>query len=179
MGIPSYFVHIVKVHSTIIKKFQRKDIHIHNLYIDSNSIIYDGIKVIEYKNNDEIFEEKLIEWVCEKIFNYIQLIVPTQKVLIAFDGVAPVAKLEQQRNRRYKTWYTNNYVAIHKTNTNLENNTNSEKKWDTSAITPGTKFMDKLYNGVIKYFNNKYKLQNNLEIIISGSNEFGEGEHKI
>ena len=30
-------------------------------------------------------------------------------------GVAPVAKLEQQRNRRYKTWHTNNFVSDEET----------------------------------------------------------------
>ena len=169
MGIPSYFVHIVKNHGSIIKQFNRKNIIIHNLYIDSNSIIYDGIRQIEYKDNNLIFENKLITWVCEKILYYINLIEPTQKVLIAFDGVAPVAKLEQQRNRRYKTWYINNETQSN----------NPEIKWDTTAITPGTKFMDKLYDGVTKYFNNEYKRNNDLKIIISGSNDCGEGEHKI
>ena len=42
MGIPSYFVHIVKNHGNIIKKFKNSDIDIHNLYIDSNSIVYDA-----------------------------------------------------------------------------------------------------------------------------------------
>jgi len=177
MGIPSYFVHIVKTHGSIIKKFQRKDITIHNLYIDSNSIIYDGIREIEYKNNNEIFEHKLISWVCEKIFYYINLINPINKVLIAFDGVAPVAKLEQQRNRRYKTWYVNNQINLKLVEQNKINN--QEKKWDSTAITPGTKFMDNLYKGVSNYFNNKYKKQSKLEIIISGSNDHGEGEHKI
>jgi 5'-3' exonuclease len=167
MGIPSYFVHIVKNHNKIIKKFQKNEINIHNLYIDSNSIVYDGIRNIEYKNDNTIFENKLIKWVCDKINYYISLISPTQKVFIAFDGVAPVAKLEQQRNRRYKSWYINDYISI-----NMKENNST---WDTTAITPGTIFMDKLYKGIMAHFN-KVK---NLEIIISGSNDHGEGEHKI
>jgi 5'-3' exonuclease len=31
------------------------------------------------------------------------LLKPTDNIYIAFDGVAPVAKLQQQRNRRYKS----------------------------------------------------------------------------
>ena len=169
MGIPSYFVHIVKNHSQIIKKFENKNINIHNLYIDSNSLIYDGIREIQYKNCNDSFEKKLITWVCEKLLYYINLIQPSNRVLIAFDGVAPVAKLEQQRNRRYKTWFVNNHLSLI--------NSDIEEKWDSTAVTPGTEFMNKLYKGVLGYFNNnKFK---NLEIIISGSNSFGEGEHKI
>ena len=142
MGIPSYFVHIVKNHGSIIKKYNSNSITIHNLYIDSNSIIYDGIKNINYTNNKDsnfIFEKKLITWICEKILYYINLIQPSNKVLIAFDGVAPVAKLEQQRNRRYKTWYVNNYIQ-----NSLDSDNLIEDKWDTTAITPGTDFMKKL-----------------------------------
>ena len=152
MGIPSYFVHIVKNHSNIIKKFQSKDINIHNLYIDSNSVIYDGIRDIEYKKDNNDFERKLILWVCEKILYYINLIQPTERVLIAFDGVAPVAKLEQQRNRRYKTWFVNDHLS--------QQNGVIEDKWDTTAVTPGTEFMDKLHKGVIGYFKNLNKFNN-------------------
>ena len=35
---------------------------------------------------------------------YISLISPKKTLIIAFDGVAPVAKLEQQRTRRYKSY---------------------------------------------------------------------------
>jgi 5'-3' exonuclease len=166
MGIPSYFVHIVKNHGNIIKKFKNSDINIHNLYIDSNSIVYDGIKQIEYKSDDDNFEKKLIIWVCEKIVYYINLINPSRNVLIAFDGVAPVAKLEQQRNRRYKTWYTANFIS----------EDDVKEKWDTTAITPGTKFMERLNKDIQNYFNNKFK---NLNIMISATEKCGEGEHKI
>ena len=178
MGIPSYFVHIVKNHSSIIKKFERNNITINNLYIDSNSIIYDGVNAIEYKNNNDLFENKLISWICNKLVYYINLIEPTQKVLIAFDGVAPVAKLEQQRNRRYKTWYVNNKIQELKSDNKVDD-TILKSKWDTTAITPGTKFMNKLYNGIEGYFQKQYKKKHNEEIIISGSDDCGEGEHKI
>ena len=43
MGIPSFFSYIIKNHNTILKKFNNSSINIHNLYIDSNSIIYDAV----------------------------------------------------------------------------------------------------------------------------------------
>ena len=36
---------------------------------------------------------------------YINMIKLTKSIFIAFDGVAPIAKLEQQRNRRFKTQF--------------------------------------------------------------------------
>ena len=51
-------------------------------------------------------------------------------------------------------------------------------EWDTNAITPGTKFMEKLS----KYLHNidfKNEYNHDCQVIISDSNEPGEGEHKI
>ena len=69
MGIPSYFSYIIKNYPNILKKFQRnfsqKEIIFNNLFLDSNSIIYDSMREIEYKNSND-FERKLINAVCKK-----------------------------------------------------------------------------------------------------------------
>ena len=168
MGIPSYFVHIVKNYPNIIKEFKSNEIPIHNLYIDSNSIIYDAIKYIPYNHKDQNYETKINNWVCNKLIEYINLIKPINNVLIAFDGVSPVAKLEQQRNRRYKTWYMNDILE--------KINDDKKEMWDTTAITPGSSFMKNLCNYISSFFKDKFS---NLKIIISSSNIPGEGEHKI
>lgn len=162
MGIPNYFVQLIKTHSNIIKKFSKNSIEINNLYIDSNSIIYDAINNIVY-NNDTNYNYKLYKYVSEKLDEYIKIINPKNKIIIAFDGIAPVAKLEQQRNRRYKSW--------------IQNNSNIDK-WDTCNITPGTKFMNELNKYIDSHFKN-HKNYKNIEIMVSGSNIIGEGEHKI
>ena len=168
MGIPSYFVHIVKTYPTIIKEFIPNKIQIDNFYIDSNSIIYDAINNIIYNKEDETYESKLNKWICEKILYYINLINPEKKVLIAFDGVAPVAKLMQQRNRRYNTWFTNNFLK--------QCNTDKKELWDSTSITPGSNFMKTLSNYIKVFFKDKLP---KLDIIISTSEYNGEGEHKI
>ena len=89
--------------------------------------------------------------------------------MIAFDGVAPIAKLEQQRNRRYKSWFQTQAFKKIK---------NASDNWDTPCITPGTEFMKTLNRFVTRYFSN-FKQFNVKEIIVSGSDEPGEGEHKI
>ena len=47
-----------------------------------------------------------------------------------------------------------------------------DKPWDTNAITPGTKFMNRLNDELHKEFQGT-------GVIISDSSEPGEGEHKI
>ena len=105
MGIPSYFSHIVRSHRAIIKKYDGENMSIDNLYLDCNSIIYDSVRTIQPDTNTTRFEKKLIKAVCDKIVEYIHTLAPKKRVFVAFDGVAPVAKLEQQRNRRYKSWF--------------------------------------------------------------------------
>jgi 5'-3' exonuclease len=69
--------------------------------MDCNSIIYDSLREIECEDSN--LETILIEKVIQKIVYYIEFIHPTTTVFIAFDGVAPFAKMDQQRNRRYKS----------------------------------------------------------------------------
>ena len=105
MGIPSYFSFIVKKHSKIIKKFNKNCLKVNNLYLDSNSIIYDAVHNIDFTKLVESDVKTIINCVINKIDEYIALIQPDTYIYIAFDGVAPVAKLEQQRERRYKSLY--------------------------------------------------------------------------
>jgi 5'-3' exonuclease len=178
MGIPAYFSHIIKNYPNILQKF-KKQLQVNHLYIDSNSIVYDSIRQLEYNGNDEVFERKLINTVCENIETYIQQISPSHLVYIAFDGVAPVAKLNQQKNRRYKSWFMADYNKDNSSDNNSDNNTKiTSSSWNSTAITPGTEFMNKLNLQVQYHF--RLPLSHNVkQIIVSGSNLPGEGEHKI
>ena len=173
MGIPSYFSHIVRNHRSIIKLLNSTSSpKINNLYLDCNSLIYDAVHANALKALNEIeFEKLIIEQVCMNVIKYIKLIKPDKRVLIAFDGVAPMAKLDQQRNRRYMTAFQNSLDE--------KESAATAKKWNTSAITPGTEFMNKLGAAVTAYFAEKTKELGLELIIVSTSSEPGEGEHKI
>jgi 5'-3' exonuclease len=181
MGIPSYFSKIVKAYRHILKEMTYLS-HVNNLYMDCNSLIYDAVKnnPTYDKGKSTEYEKELIRMVCSKIDYYVSLLNPKTRVFIAFDGVAPVAKLSQQRDRRYKSWYT---AQIQR---DIEG-AGYKEAWNTSAITPGTNFMRKLNEEVVEYFGKKMReMRNNsnnadhpLEYIISSSSEPGEGEHKI
>ena len=165
MGIPSYFTHIVKNYSNIIKNVHACN-NVNNLFIDCNSIIYDCIREIE--NNKENYTVFTIDVLVQNIINtietHINIVNPTDLTYIAFDGVAPLAKLEQQRTRRYKS----NFLSKFESTTSVI--------WDTTAITPGTPFMNELNLLLTRNFPvHKYTCK----IKISTSSFIGEGEHKI
>ena len=184
MGIPSYFSKVVKAYRHILKDLKYLS-HVNNLYMDCNSLIYDAVKnnPTYDKGKSAEYEKELIRMVCSKIDYYVSVLNPQTRVFIAFDGVAPVAKLSQQRDRRYKSWYT---AQIQR---DIEG-AGYKEAWNTSAITPGTNFMRQLNEEVVEYFdkkmremrdmhNNSNKNGSTLEYIISSSSEEGEGEHKI
>lgn len=172
MGIPSYFAHLCRNYRNILKDLKTVS-KVNNLFMDCNSIIYDAVKSnndYNPKNNDE-YEKNIIKYVCERIEFFVSLINPSDNVFIAFDGVAPVAKLNQQRDRRYKSWYQNDLQK------QIEGK-DYKPTWNTCAITPGTKFMTNLNEQVKNHFIVKNQ-PNNIQYIISASNIPGEGEHKI
>jgi len=171
MGIPSYFSYIVKNHARLIKKLEHTTIKVNNLYLDCNSIIYDAVYNTDFSKIVESDIDIIIRSVCNKIDEYIMTLKPDNNIFIAFDGVAPVAKLDQQRDRRYKSLYQNKISkSIFKDS--------KPDPWNTTAITPGTVFMNKLNEKIRQVYNNpsKYSVKN---IILSPSDKYGEGEHKL
>ena len=174
MGIPSYFSYIVKNHLTILKRLDAMNhLTIHHLYLDCNSIIYDVVHNMESIDPKEV--DGILAAVCKKIDDYIAQLQPQQTVYIAFDGVAPVAKLDQQRERRYKSCYQ---AAFAKSVSQ-----GKPDPWNTTAITPGTLFMKKLNQTMYSYYGKTYSEKkhgsNGPHIIVSGSDQPGEGEHKL
>jgi 5'-3' exonuclease len=145
--------------------------------MDCNSIIYDAVRSMDASNNIVDFENQLIQAVIVKIIYYIEMISPSETAYIAFDGVAPFAKMDQQRNRRYKSVMLSKIAeCVHPTATSNDSRTS----WSTSNITPGTYFMQKLSEEVsiqLKKYSDKHL--NIKKLIVSTSNEPGEGEHKM
>ena len=180
MGIPSYFSYIIKNYSNIIRSCKQvvdEQICFQYLYMDCNSIIYDEFRQMEEdiaKNNLQVedIEKLLISKVIAKIGSYINYIKPTKLVFIAFDGVAPLAKMEQQRSRRSKGYITEK-IQKHVSNKNITS------KWSTTNITPGTNFMNTLSQKIKKSFEHLEQHYGVESIIVSGSNNVGEGEHKM
>jgi 5'-3' exonuclease len=161
MGIPAYFSYIIKNHVQILKNllFVQSTIQFDHLYMDCNSIIYDTYHEILLSNKNPSFDE-IIDKTIQNIQTIVTLISPTKTVYIAFDGVAPLAKMKQQRLRRYRTLYVD---KTSETNVPIFN---------TTMITPGTRFMKRLSVRLHEVFDQT-------EYIITTADEPGEGEHKM
>lgn len=119
-----------------------------------------------------------------KIFNYIEhlfgKIKPQKMFFMAIDGVAPRAKMNQQRSRRFRTALDAESARNKALAEGLE--LPKEAPFDSNCITPGTEFMARLTQQ-LKYFIAK-KVTEDLdwqgcEIVLSGHEVPGEGEHKI
>jgi len=154
-----------------------------SLYMDCNSIIYDCVRKIENDTEPRPptfnIEESIIHLVIAKIEKYVTQIQPSNVLYIAFDGVAPFAKMEQQRIRRYKTGFLQKKDEIGAVLNGQEELKVQYSKWNTSAITPGTQFMNMLSIKVKRAFVESGRFFGSKTVIVSGSDEPGEGEHKM
>jgi len=99
---------------------------------------------------------------------------------MAIDGVAPRAKMNQQRSRRFRTARDAEEARDKAIKEGQE--MPKEPPFDSNCITPGTEFMAKL-TMQLKYFINKKISEDSdwqgCEIVLSGHEVPGEGEHKI
>ena len=99
---------------------------------------------------------------------------------LAIDGVAPRAKMNQQRSRRFRTAQEAK-DNLDKARRRGEQIPESDP-FDSNCITPGTTFMQKL-SLQLEYFIAKKVSEDanwrSVEVIFSGHDAVGEGEHKI
>jgi 5'-3' exoribonuclease 1 len=184
MGIPFYFGEIISK-SPLTKRFniisdklpQRST----RLFLDFNSIIHPcSAEVVSRLSNKVEVNDLLYKSIFDKITDYtlnlIDIAKPSELLFVAIDGVAPRAKMNQQRKRRYLSAQRNMRIADFKSKNDIPHVT-----WDSNCITPGTDFMLKLDMYLETHFKAKVSQKFPLlkDIIISGSTERGEGEHKM
>jgi 5'-3' exoribonuclease 1 len=126
-----------------------------------------------------------------------QIVKPKVSVFMAIDGVAPRAKLNQQRSRRFRSAKDMKDAAVEaqKKQRGLVAKANGGSAavqdratsttagvFDSNCITPGTEFMEKVSRCIQYFIRKKIKedpLWKNLKVIYSGHDVPGEGEHKI
>lgn len=169
------------------------DLDVDSFYLDMNGIIHP----CTHGNNENdivILDETAM---FKKIFLYVdrlyKMVKPSKVLYLAVDGVAPRAKMNQQRSRRFRSAKEAEIMAsqvIARKNaangSGMQGKTDEEwlaKRFDSNCITPGTDFMLKLSIALQKWVEFKMKTdpfwQNGADVIVSGPDVPGEGEHKV
>jgi 5'-3' exonuclease len=158
-----------RIPGLLAKRISEKPTH---FWVDFNCMIYHCIRYSGISNpygGEETriqWENETIETVCKYMKKLVELVEPTEQVFIGVDGVVPMAKIQQQRLRRFKSvWTASEEVRI--------GVRSSEPRWDTNSITPGTAFMERLGTALHAIPSKDIKW------IVSATDEPGEGEHKL
>lgn len=123
------------------------------------------IERMDEKTRADFLEAQHIELVINQIFHHMNWAKPQYFVILAVDGVAPDAKINQQRQRRYRAATSNAYGGY----------------FNSNSITPGTRFMRRLDKAIRDRIEEAISKGTILPptIIYSSHMSPGEGEHKI
>ncbi|CAB1326044.1 unnamed protein product [Coregonus sp. 'balchen'] len=181
MGVPKFYRWISERYpclSEVVKEHQIPEFD--NLYLDMNGIIHQ----CSHPNDEDVHFRISEEKIFADIFHYLEvlfrIIKPRKVFFMAVDGVAPRAKMNQQRGRRFRSAKE----AEDKIKKALEKGEvlPSEARFDSNCITPGTDFMARLQEQLKYFVNSKLSTDNawkGVNVYLSGHETPGEGEHKI
>ena len=138
-GIPKLFRWLVDLYPIVLESVGEglsgsNAMAVDNFYLDMNGIIH----TCTHTNNDKLVTLNERE-MFQRIFSYTdrlyKLVRPSRLMFLAVDGVAPRAKMNQQRSRRFRSSKEReallaDYVA-------KEGKLPDEESFDSNCITPG------------------------------------------
>lgn len=186
MGIPKFYGEYIlrlpayakpKSWSNISKELNGSDIS--TLLIDANGLLHpvaqktyaysddpkkvtkEDLNRVKNSSDESLLGQYKVN-LFKKLDDMVLRVNPKTRIIIAVDGVAPAAKINQQRSRRYGAKglsELNNY------------------KFDSNCLTPGTRFMYEV-DLFLEEWCDTYR-KNGLDVIYSSHLEHGEGEHKM
>ncbi|XP_029735397.1 5'-3' exoribonuclease 1 [Aedes albopictus] len=181
MGVPKFFRYISERYPCLSELIRENQVpEFDNLYLDMNGIIHN----CSHPNDSDVFFRITEEKIFSDIFHYLEflfrMIRPQKLFFIAVDGVAPRAKMNQQRGRRFRSAREaqEQMEEAQKKGEVLP----TEARFDSNCITPGTSFMVRLQRALEHFIKVKVStnpLWKHCKVILSGHETPGEGEHKI
>ncbi|XP_076127840.1 5'-3' exoribonuclease 2 [Alosa pseudoharengus] len=208
MGVPAFFRWLSRKYPSIIvhcleekskecngvripvdtSKPNPNEVEFDNLYLDMNGIIHPCTHPEDKpapKNEDEMMVA-IFEYI-DRLFNIIR---PRRVLYMAIDGVAPRAKMNQQRSRRFRASKEGAELVEEKQKMREEIIQRGgylppdeiKERFDSNCITPGTEFMDNLAKCLRYYVADRLSNDpgwRNITVFLSDASVPGEGEHKI
>ncbi|XP_037837545.1 5'-3' exoribonuclease 2 [Kryptolebias marmoratus] len=208
MGVPAFFRWLSRKYPSIIvhcveekgkeckgvripvdtTKPNPNEVEFDNLYLDMNGIIHPCTHPEDKpapKNEDEMMVA-IFEYI-DRLFNIVR---PRRVLYMAIDGVAPRAKMNQQRSRRFRASKEGVELTEEKTRMREEIIQRGgylppeevKERFDSNCITPGTEFMDNLAQCLRYYVADRLSNDpgwKNVVVFLSDASVPGEGEHKI
>uniref|UniRef100_A0A7N8X789 5'-3' exoribonuclease n=1 Tax=Mastacembelus armatus TaxID=205130 RepID=A0A7N8X789_9TELE len=208
MGVPAFFRWLSRKYPSIVvhcveekvrecngvripvdtTKPNPNEVEFDNLYLDMNGIIHPCTHPEDKpapKNEDEMMVA-IFEYI-DRLFNIVR---PRRVLYMAIDGVAPRAKMNQQRSRRFRASKEGMELVEEKHRIREEIIQRGgylppeeiKERFDSNCITPGTEFMDNLAHCLRYYVADRLSNDpgwRNVTVFLSDASVPGEGEHKI
>jgi 5'-3' exoribonuclease 1 len=189
MGIPGFYGQWLRKDVKEAVKTDGVPKFVSSLSFDLNGVLHEARKRVYGDGDMDIrgqqalaktdpiqLEIQMQNAIASIILNMVQIIKPRDCLILAVDGVAPAAKIQQQRGRREKAAKSKSPLEV----------------FDRNAITPGTDFMIRLDRFLTLFISSTSDKKVNKEenskepndylppkIIYSSHMVPGEGEHKI
>lgn len=139
-----------------------------------------------HNNNEDVHFRITEEQIFLNVFAYIEhlfsKIKPRKLFFMAIDGVAPRAKMNQQRSRRFRAAKEINDRILEAKRKGEDIPEDDGDAFQSNMITPGTPFMARLTANLRYFINKKISEDANwrgVQVVLSGHEVPGEGEHKI
>ena len=156
----------------VVRQYETYMIHKHQCL--SYNQLQDGVREQQDIIFNKLIKPQLFVAILAELQRLVNEVQPTELFYLALDGVAPRAKMEQQRQRRHRS------VVDKK----LEQTVHNRHKtaylrgmlWDSNVVTPGTDFMNELS---VYLHSHVSSLECACHVHVSDTSECGEGEHKI
>lgn len=179
MGVPKFYRWMSERYPCLSQVVAADNVpEIDNFYLDMNGIVHQCSHPTDLDPSIVWTEQQIFVNIVAYLENLVAVIRPKRLLYMAIDGVAPRAKMNQQRARRFRSADE----AAAEAKRLAAKGIDVRGKFDSNSITPGTPFMVRLAEYLQEFVQNKLAtdvLWKTFKVIISGHEVPGEGEHKI
>ena len=148
-------------------------LEVDSLYLDLNGLLHLCAEpwiqgdLPSHLAQEETWKSTLFDEIAAYVDQILSHVTPRRAIFLAIDGVAPRAKLNQQRQRRFRE---------------IGNPTPEDRKMHRNEITPGTPWMETLDDFLQCHWATKIRNHapwREIQVVYAGPLTPGEGEHKM